>query len=255
MTKFEHSLGNKKIGFLKFLTSLISKIALSFASLFFKIDKKKSEIIISSSFYAPWKEDKDFCKFYFKIKEDTLLDEKRLYTLWYLSKSLRNIEASVLDIGCCKGGSGFALSKTNFKGNTYLIDTFEGPKIKENLISKNHYIFSDIDYVKKKIKSLKLRNTRVIKTFFPKNLSSNFKKKKIKICHIDVNTTKATKLAFEYVKKKVIKNGIIIFDDYGIYSVDSVKNYVDYIKKKFAKEFIFINNYMGQCILIKKNNN
>ena len=41
MTKFEHSLGNKKIGFLKFLTSLISKIALSFASLFFKIDKKK----------------------------------------------------------------------------------------------------------------------------------------------------------------------------------------------------------------------
>ena len=53
---------------------------------------------------------------------------------------------SVLDIGCCKGGSGFALSKTNTKGNTYLIDTFDGPKIKENLISKNHYVFSDIDY-------------------------------------------------------------------------------------------------------------
>ena len=64
----------------------------------------------------------------------------------------------------------------------------------------------------------------------------------VKICHIDVNTTKATKLAFEYVKR-IISNGIIIFDDYGIYSVDSVKNYVDYIKK-FAKEFIFINNYI-----------
>ena len=252
MAKFQHSLGNKKISILKFLTLLFSKIALNFASLFFKIDKKKSEIIISSSFHAPWKEDKDFLKFYLEIKEDTLLDIKRLYTLWYLSKSLKNIKASVLDIGCCKGGSGFALSKTNTKGNTYLIDTFDGPKIKENQISKNHYIFSDIDYVRRKIKNLKLKNTKVIKTFFPENLSSNFKKKKIKMCHIDVNTTKATKLAFEYVRKRIIKNGIIVFDDYGIYSVDSVKNYVDYIKKKFAKEFIFINNYMGQCILIKK---
>ena len=52
------------------------------------------------------------------------------------------------------------------------------------------------------------------------------------MCHIDVKTTKATKLAFEYVRKRIIKNGIIVFDDYGIYSVDSVKNYVDYIKKK-----------------------
>jgi hypothetical protein len=54
------------------------------------------------------------------------------------------------------------------------------------------------------------------------------------------------------VRKKIIKNGIIIFDDYGIYSVKSVKNYVDYIKKIYSKEFIFINNFMGQCILIKK---
>ena len=111
---------------------------------------------------------------------------------------------------------------------------------KENLISKNHYIFSDIDYVKKKIKILKLKNTKVIKTFFPENLSSNFKKRKIKMCHIDVNTTKATKLAFEYVKKRIIKNGIIVFDDYGIYSVDSVKNYVDYIKKNLLRNLYLL---------------
>ena len=252
MSKFQHSLGNKKINFLKSLSFLFGKLALEFIGLFFKLDKKKSEIIISSSFHAPWKEDLEFLNFYKKINDDTLLDVKRLYTLWYLSKSLKNVNASILDIGCCKGGSGFALSKANTKGFTFLIDTFEGPKIKENLISKDHYIFDDVNYVKKKIKSLKLNNTKVIKTFFPEKLTAKFKKKNSKLCHIDVNTTKATKLAFEYVKKRIIKNGIIIFDDYGIYSVDSVKNYVDYIKIKFAKEFIFINNYMGQCILIKK---
>tara|TARA_B100001093_G_scaffold339360_1_gene324130 strand:- start:3036 stop:3794 length:759 start_codon:yes stop_codon:yes gene_type:complete len=252
MSKFQHSLGNKKINFLKSLSFIFSKLALDFIGLFFKLDKKKSEIIISSSFHAPWKEDLEFLNFYTKIKDDTLLDVKRLYTLWYLSKSLKSVNASILDIGCCKGGSGFALSKANAKGFTFLIDTFAGPKIKENLISKDHYIFDDVNYVKEKIKFLKLQNTKVIKTFFPKKLTPKFKKKKIKLCHIDVNTTKATKLAFEYVKKRIIKNGIIIFDDYGIYSVDSVKNYVDYIKIKFAKEFIFINNYMGQCIFIKK---
>tara|TARA_B100000795_G_C22661986_1_gene384436 strand:- start:61 stop:819 length:759 start_codon:yes stop_codon:yes gene_type:complete len=252
MSKFQHSLGNNKISFLKFLSSFVSKISLEFAGLFFDIDKKNSEIIISSSFHAPWKEDLEFANFYLKIKKDTLLDIKRLYTLWYLSKSLRNINASILDIGCCKGGSGYALSKINNKGKTYLIDTFEGPKIKENLVTKDHYIFNDVDYVNDKIKILNLKDTIVLKTFFPNNLSSVFKKEKIKICHIDVNTTMATKLAFQYVKSRIIKDGIIIFDDYGIYSVDSVKKYVDYIRKNFSNEFTFINNYMGQCILIKK---
>ena len=60
MAKFQHSLGNKKIGFLKFLTILFSEISFNFSSLFFKIDKIKSEIIISSSFHAPWKEDRFF---------------------------------------------------------------------------------------------------------------------------------------------------------------------------------------------------
>ena len=60
------------------------------------------------------------------------------------------------------------------------------------------------------------------------------------MCHIDVNTTKATKLAFEYVKKRVIKNGIIVFDDYGIYSVDSVKNYVDILKKSLLRNLYLL---------------
>lgn len=252
MGKFKHSLGNNKIYFLKFITSLTSQIALYIAGLFFKIDKNKSEIIISSSFHAPWKEDLEYFEFYKKIKIDTLLDNKRLYTLWYLSKSLTNINAAILDIGCCKGGSGFAMSKVNRKGNIYLIDTFEGPKLKENLVSEEHYIYNDIEYIKDKINLLNLKNTKVIKTFFPKRLSKQLKKEKIKLCHIDVNTSIATRLSFEYVRKKIIKNGIIIFDDYGIYSVESVKKYVDYIKKIYSKEFIFINNFMGQCILIKK---
>ena len=71
------------------------------------------------------------------------------------------------------------------------------------------------------------------------------------MCHIDVNTFKSTSLSFDFIKDKIIKNGIIIFDDYGIVGVYGVKKFVDQIKKK-NKNFIFLNNYMGQCILIRK---
>ena len=60
------------------------------------------------------------------IKNLTLLDTKRLYTLWYLYHDLKEINANILDIGCMQGGAGFLMSKVNNKGFTYLFDTFEG---------------------------------------------------------------------------------------------------------------------------------
>ena len=92
----------------------------------------------------------------------------------------------------------------------------------------------------------------MIKANFPKNITKSFKGKKFKLCHLDVNTYKATKLSFEFIRKKIVKNGVIIFDDYGIYSTMGVKKYVDKIAKKYRHEFSFIYNYMGQCILVKK---
>ena len=252
MFDYEHPLGNYKISIVKFFAKIFSNISLFFLSFLFKIDKNKNEIIISSAFYAPWKDDKNFYHFYRAIKDCTLLDSKRLYTLWFFSKSLNNLESNILDIGCLKGGAGYAMAKVNKKGTTYLIDTFKGLVENENYHKKEHFVFQDINFVKNKIKSLKLKNTRVIKANFPKNIGKSFKRKRFKLCHVDVNTYKATKLSFEFIRKKIVKNGVIIFDDYGIHSTQGLKKYVDSIIKKYKNEFSFINNYMGQCILIKK---
>ena len=50
----------------------------------------------------------------------------------------------------------------------------------------------------------------------------------------------------------MIKGGIIIFDDFGIWGVDGIKKIVYEIEKKYCYKYYFIKNYMGQCILIKK---
>ena len=41
-------------------------------------------------------------------------------------------------------------------------------------------------------------------------------------------------------KNKIVKNGIIIFDDYGIHGVEKVTEFVNRIIKKERRNFIFI---------------
>ena len=251
MNEFRHPLGNFKISALKSIASFFSSISLFILGFFFKLEKNKSELIISSSFFAPWKDDKHFRNIYSDVKNYTLLDTKRLYTLWQMSNMLKNYKGDILDVGCLKGGAGMVMSKKNNLGETFLIDTFEGLIESENYHNKSHFIYKNINTVRSKIKNLRLKNTTVLKGKFPTNFDKRFKNKKFKLCHIDVNTYKSTSLSFNYLKKKIVKNGVIVFDDYGIYSVFGVKKFVDKIMNK-NKDFLFLNNYMGQCILIKK---
>ena len=115
----------------------------------------------------------------------------------------------------------------------------------------NVFKFEGLNELNKIIKSYKLKNTFVYKRYFP-NKVKNLNIRKIKLCHIDVNTYVSTKKCFYYVKNKIVKNGIIIFDDYGIHGVEKVTNFINKLIKKEKRNFIFIQNYFGQCLLLKK---
>jgi O-methyltransferase len=142
------------------------------------------------------------------------------------------------------------MSKINRKGKTYLFDSFSGFKKDDGLHKKDVFFYDDIRFVKKNIKRLNLKSTNVFKAFFPNDIK--VKIRKIKLCHIDVNTFSDTKNIFYWIEKRMIKGGIIIFDDYGIWGVDGIKKFIYMIEKKYNKRYYFIKNYMGQCILIKK---
>lgn len=250
--KIKHVHGNFKIFIIKFFSKLLSRILF----LFFKVtcpnvEYKSNDILISRATLAPWKVDKNYLTYANKVNKLTLLDHPRLFTFYYLSNQIKNNNADILDIGCMGGGVGLLLSQNNKKGRTLLFDTFDGFLDKENLHKGEVFKYDGLEDVKMMINKLKLQNTFVYKKFFPKNIN-NLRIKKIKLCHIDVNTYQSTKNCFNFVKDKIIKNGFIVFDDYGIYGVEKVTKLINKIIKKEDKNFNIFFNYFGQCILVKK---
>ena len=252
MPKIIHPVGNIKILILKKFSIILNRILIFIISLFLKIKKNESEIIISNAFYAPWKKDINFLKIYKKVKNYTLLDVRRLYTLWYLANQIKNINGHVLDIGCLMGGAGFLISKANKKGKVFLIDTFHGYVDNEKFYSKETFVFKNFKAVNQIKNKLMLKNTKVLKGIFPNDFKKDLNKYKFKLCHLDVNTFLSTKKSFYFIENKIIKGGIIIFDDYGIYGADSIKKFVNQIYNNYKNKFFFIKNFHGQCILIKK---
>lgn len=250
--EIEHVHGNIRIKLAKFLSRQFTKILFIVFKIFFpKVKTSVSEILISRATYAPWKNDKKFMNIFKKVNDLTLLDCPRLFTFYFLGNQMKKLKGDILDIGCMKGGVGILLSFINKNGRVMLFDTFEGFLDKENLHKNNVFKFEGLNELKKIIKKYKLKNSFVYKKYFPNELK-NLNIKKIKLCHIDVNTYKSTKKCFYYVKNKIVKNGIIIFDDYGIHGVEKVTNFVNKLIELEKDKFIFIQNYFGQCILIKK---
>lgn len=251
MLKPNHPIGNYKIKILKiFQILIVFVINFVLKIIFLNLNLRENQIIISRAFYAPWKKDTKFKIFFKKISKFTLLDNIRAYTLWTLVRNLKKERGLILDIGCMMGGSSFIISKSSPKDRVIAYDTFDGFKDKDKYYKKNLFIYKDIKNVILNSKLLGLKKLKIIKGYFPTKEAFNYNK--IKFAHIDVNTYNSTRKIFFYLRKKLIKNGIIVFDDYGIYGNFNITFFLDKIKNRFSDEFHFFYNYMGQCILIKK---
>ena len=174
MSEYQHPHGNIRSYFLKSFKNLLANCITFFVSFLCKLGKN-DQIIISSAVYCPWKEDKDFINFYKKIENLTLLDLPRAYTLWSVSKNLKNNNGDILDLGCLQGGSGFLMSKQNAKGRTLMFDTFESFTTDDGIHTKETFLFKDVQFVSKNIKKLNLKNTYVYKSRFPRNLKVKIK--------------------------------------------------------------------------------
>ncbi|KKK80144.1 hypothetical protein LCGC14_2826420 [marine sediment metagenome] len=209
--------------------------------------------------YNPWNENKQFTETYNKIKNNTTLDKARLYTLWELTKQVKNMEGSIIEIGCWKGGSGAIIAKSaeqaKIKETIYLIDTFKGcVKItnKDKYYKGGEHSDATKEEVEKLAKETQLNKIKVLQGIFPEETEKEIKSFKFRLAHIDVDTYQSAKDTTNYILPKLVKGGIMIYDDYGFMGTQGVTEYIKELKAKEKEAVLLIYNLNGQGIIIKR---
>lgn len=168
--------------------------------------------------------------------EFTFCSKKRMkITLDLLEKCIKGgLDGDVIECGVYKGGSSLQIAKKMkslaSKKTLYALDTFEGhpyddaedmPKelvdqvYQKNEPKKAKGVLNDVDLneIKNHFARENLDNTVFLKGLF----EDSFKKisdKKFCFAHIDADFYLSVKQCIEFLKKRIVPNGIIVFDDY-----------------------------------------
>lgn len=138
----------------------------------------------------------------------TLLNNTAIKQLKLLAKNTP--PGAFVEIGVYKGGSAWHLSQiAQEQGrNIYLYDTFEGIPFKDRIDTHVPGDFADTSY---ETILQKIPYAKVIKGIFP---DSAMEMDSIAFVHFDCDQYKSIKDGVNYLLPYMVKNGIMLFDDY-----------------------------------------
>jgi hypothetical protein len=220
---------------------------------------RDSEVFIKAS--------KDIKKFKF-VRNSIYYNEKNIDELlwrhWIVSYAVRHAieftsveKFNFVECGVAEGCSAFfALrqiknnKKVNGEFSMHLYDSWDAMKkdllVKSEFENIGRYESLDIDITKSNLSEF---NNNVVyhKGYIPESLyktpiSPDF----IVYLHIDLNSSIATKEALEFFFPKIIKGGLILFDDYGWAGYEDSEKIIDEFFSK--KKGLLMNLPTGQAI-------
>lgn len=207
--------------------------------------------------YAPWLLNQEFQAAYVVAKGNTLVDIYRCYELYSLVKEIAYIEGDILEIGVWRGGTGVMLASAakKWKHNctVHLCDTFSGVVKAGSLDSRyqgGEHADTSIDHVKSLLDKIQLENCEVHKGIFPEQAPTSLSKKKIALCHIDVDVYQSALDIVNWVKSRMATGAVLVFDDYGFHHCDGITRLVNELNQ--TGEWFFFYNLNGHAILVKK---
>lgn len=214
----------------------------------------KQSLLFPKSTYSPWLNDELFMKTYDIIKENTLVDIYRSYELWQISKRLKNIDASIIEVGVWRGGTAALLAKANSGNSTvYLCDTFEGVAKageNDNQYKGGEHADTSVETVEKLMSQLDISGYHILKGIFPDDNADQVAHNKFKICHIDVDVYNSAKDIFNWVWERMIVGGVVVFDDFGFAACAGITQLVNELADTIPNVF-FVHNINGHGLLIK----
>ena len=227
--------------------------------------KKKQRIQIPETFFEI---DEKFNNLYDRASQKTdmtgtenLLRRQRHFTLNYLLWSAKIEAGDVCELGCWRGLSAYQISdyirSINKNITFHIFDSFEGLSeykpcdittvSPQNIESVRKQFACPLETVKHNLSEFNF--IKYYKGWIPDRFSE-VKNKTFSFVHIDVDLYQPIKDSFQFFYPRLVKHGIMLFDDYGCLQFPGAKNAVDECLKQFDVKF-FIPLPSGQAFLLK----
>lgn len=214
--------------------------------------------LISNATYSPWQTDSQFNNVMKQIAAHSLLDKMRLYELWQLANQVSHLTGNGIEIGCWRGGAGCMLAyriaeNTKEPTTMFLCDTFRGvvkAGCHDTFYQGNELADSSEIMVTDLAKRMNIQNAVIISGVFPDESGAQIENNYFKFAHIDVDIYQSARDAFEWLFPRLVKGGIVVFDDYGFASTPGIRRYIDELQGQ--SDLVIIRNLNGQAVIIKR---
>jgi O-methyltransferase len=216
------------------------------------------EPISPTATYAPWKADEAFREAYALVRENTLVDEYRLWELWSLVRQTSDLNGHIVEVGVWRGGSGALMARRaqldDSRSTIYLCDTFRGvvkASERDSTYKGGEWADTSRETVEGFARSVGLTNVRVVEGVFPDETARELPPDiTLRMCHIDVDTYDSARDVLHWAWPRLAVGGVVVFDDYGFWSCDGVARLVD-AETAAADDRLTLYNLNGHAVMVK----
>ncbi len=207
--------------------------------------------------YRPWEADRSFLLAWGRVRDNTMVDQARLYELWELLAEVPlEIPGAVLEVGSWRGGSagllGLRLKELELSRPLLVADTFTGVAkagTEDPYYTGGEHADTSLDRVTAFLDDLDLPDYTVLSGIFPDETAHRVPVADIAFCHIDVDVYQSARDVFEWTWPRMPAGGIVVFDDYGFLGCEGVTRYVHSLRK--TPGLVVVGNLNGHAVVVK----
>jgi O-methyltransferase len=213
-------------------------------------------VVIPWATYSPWNDDTEFLTTHQKIQHNTLVDIYRCHELWSLVRETSHLRGDILEVGVWRGGTGCLMaaqaSRLEPSTTVFLCDTFKGvvkAGIKDSVYRGGEHADTFVDVVHRLKTGMGLSNVQLLEGIFPDATGEQVNDRQFSLCHIDVDVYESAKDVLEWVWPRLVRGGVIVYDDYGFFTCEGVTSLVnEHLQGPGA---ITLHNLNGHAVVVK----